>query len=261
MKTSSIRPGSFKAMFCSLLVGMVPVGSGLLVTFWNVTENLASATHEAAARTIEHLDDVLYQAESTANRLLPRAGQACDAVIEQVRQEVVVQPFLRGANLIQGSQIYCSSYSGAELGPKLTDEALNQRLSLRAGNAMMPITSALTYRIYDAPLGVSTMVDGRFIAYMLELIQREVTIGIEVDGVFLFSDRIARDKDLPDHDQFHLIVKSAVFGYDVHAGYTKEYVSRVYRTQLLSILGTLLLLGTLAGGTCHYFMTRRLRPS
>ncbi len=259
MNTPLVRLGTFKALLYSLLVGLVPVSSGLLVMYWNIRESLESATHEAATRTIEHLDDVLYQAESTANRLLPRVGEACTDVIEQIRREVAVQPFLRGANMIRGNQVYCSSYFGDELGPHLSDETLGKRLSLRSGNTMTPTVSSLAYRVYDAPLGISTIVDGRFIAYMLELIQRDVKMGIEVDGVFLFSDSIAREKDLPDHDQFHLVLKSPVFGYAVHAGYTREHVMRVYPTQVLSILGTLLLLGTLAGGTCHYFMTRRQR--
>jgi len=257
MPLISFTADGLRALLAAFIIGLLPVVSGLLVLRWQVDRNLRDEVRHTTAEAIRQLDLIIAQAGQSAERLLPLAGKPCNSVLQRVRQEVTIEPFVRSANLVRNNQAYCSSYYGAYQRPVSEQEYFNGHLLLRASNPVTPDEASLVYRVYNHPHGVRTVVDGRTLASALRLIEGDMVLVLQVGEAFLWSDSSVRGGDIPDHPEHHTLLTSKEFGYQVHGGFGTGYSLAYLKRQALATLGGLLLLGVATGGICHWLYRRR----
>ncbi|QKZ05201.1 MULTISPECIES: CSS-motif domain-containing protein [Pseudomonas] len=253
----SFSADGLRAVLAATLIGLLPVASGLLVLHWQVERNLRDEVRHTTAEAIRQLDVIIAQAAQSAERLLPLAGEPCESVLHQVRQEVTIEPFVRSANLVRDHQGYCSSFYGAYQRPVSQQEYFNGRLLLRASNPVTPDEASLVYRLYNHPHGVRTVIDGRTLASALRMIEGHAVLVLQVGEAFLWSDSSVRGGDIPDHPEHHTLLTSKEFGYQVHGGFAPGYGWGYLKRQAFATLGGLLLLGIATGGVCHWLYRRR----
>lgn len=260
MKRFTFPAVRVRALIIAVLIGVLPVVSGMLVLRWQVNRTLQFEAQHVAGEAIRQLDSMIDQAAQSAQRLLPLAGKPCtQAVIQSILQEVTIEPYVRSANLVRNHEAYCSSFYGAYKRAVEPGEYFNRQLMLRASNPVTPDEASLVYRLYEHPLGVRAVIDGRTLAEALRLIQGNTVLIMQVGNAFLWGDSSIQDGDIPDHQAHHTSLISERHGYRVHSGFEPEKASEIMRTQGLSTLGGLLLLGVLTGGVCHWLFRRQQR--
>jgi len=246
-----------RAVLSACLIGALPVISGLLVLRWQVDRTLEFEVTHSAAEAVRQIDLIIDQAAQSAVRLLPLAGQPCNAVVQKLREEVTIEPYVRSANLLRNHEAYCSSFYGAYKRAVDPDEYFNRHLLLRANNSVTPEQGSLIYRLYQAPHGVRTVIDGRTLANALRLIEGKTTLVLQVSEAYLWSDGSIEGGDIPDHPEHHTLVNSQKYGYAVHGGLAPGMSREELKMQTTAALGGLLLLGVLTGGVCHWLYRRR----
>lgn len=245
-----------RGVLAAVLVGLLPVVSGLLVMSWHVDRNLAEKAHHIAGEAIRQVDNIIDQAAQSATRLQPLAGKPCKAVLQQLREEVTLEPLVRSANLIRNHRAYCSTFYGAydrEVDP---GDYFNRRLWLRASNAVTPEEASLVYRHYEHPVGARTVIDGRILSGALQQIEGDATLVLQVQDAYLWSNGSMRGGDIPDHPEHHTLLVSERYGYQMHSGFAPGESLEQLKAQALATLGGLLLLGVVTGGVCHWLYRR-----
>lgn len=261
MPPRKFLPRNPKALVLAVLVALIPVGTGIGMLHWQVDRSLRAAVEQDTARSVHELDRILSLAAHSAERLLPLAGQACDDVVQTLRQEVTREPHIRSANLVTDGQAYCSSLYGHYSMPVMPADYLNGRLWLRAGNVVTPHAGSLVYRLSQDDKAVRAVIDGRMLAETLRLIGDEATLILQVGDAFLWSGGSIENGEIPDHQDHHMVKQSAVHGYLIHGGYPAGMARTLFKREAVAMLGSLLLLGVLTGGVCHWLFNRDSRPA
>jgi len=261
MKAFPFPSARVRALLVAGLIGLLPVLSGMLVLRWQVNRTLDFQAQHVAGEAVRQLDAMIDQAAQSARRLMPLAGKPCTAaVVQAILQEVTIEPYVRSANLVRNHDAYCSSFYGAYKRAVEPGEYFNRHLLLRASNPVTPDEASLVYRLYEHPLGVRTVIDGRTLAEALRLIQGDTVLMMQVGNAFLWGDSSIQDGEIPDHPAHHTLLVSERHGYRVHSGFSAQKAWELWRIQGLSTLGGLLLLGVLTGGVCHWLLRRQQRP-
>ncbi|EIK93942.1 diguanylate phosphodiesterase / Rtn protein [Pseudomonas sp. M47T1] len=252
-------PPALRGVVAAVLIGLLPVASGLLVMRWHVERSLAVEAGHIAGEAVRQVDNIIDQAAQSAKRLMPLAGQPCAAVLQRIRDEVTLEPLVRSANLLRNQQAYCSSFYGAYQRTVDATEYSDHNLLLRASNSVTPDEASLVYRHYEQPLGVRAVIDGRTLARVLRQIEGNATLVLQVGDALLWSNGSISDGDGPDHAEHHTLLASERYGYQMHSGFAPGSTRAHLKTQALSTVGGLLLLGVLTGGVCHWLYRRPRR--
>jgi hypothetical protein len=252
-------PTYFRPLLLATAIGLLPVVTGLGILYWQMDKALLESVERDAESSVQEIDRIITLAANTAKSLLPLAGQRCDSAYPTLRQEVAREPHIRSANLVLNNTAYCSSFYGKYQTQVVAGDYLNGQLLLRAGNAVTPEEASLVYRMGQGNKSVRTVIDGRTLAETLRLISGEAVMILQVKQAYLWSGGSITNGDIPDHQEHHVLKKSAAHGYMIHGGYPQGMAWTMFKREAIAMLGNLLLLGVLTGGVCHWLMSRGSR--
>ena len=247
-----------RVLLLSIFVGLIPVGSGLLILYWQVDRSLTRGSLEAGQRIIGHLDKVIERADDVTARASQFAGQSCGEVLEPLRRMVTAYPVVRSVVLGDPQHFYC----GSELG--VLDLSLNEpllgtdRLVLRASSLPAADHSSLLFRRFGAGHSINAVIDGEVLGDILERESGSVETLIEDGGLFLDKQAKVANYSFSDHSEHHALQTSRLYGYRVHSGYPAGHSLQAFKAQGWPMLATLLLIGVITAGVCHWASGQRL---
>ncbi|WP_459694480.1 CSS-motif domain-containing protein, partial [Achromobacter xylosoxidans] len=99
-------------------------------------------------------------------------GRPCPEAELALREQVATMPFVRSVNLTRDRTIYCTSLFGGFDEPVRIDSYVDGRLRLMPGNQVTPDSALLVLRDSDGRRGVLSAIDGRYLSYVLDLVDR-----------------------------------------------------------------------------------------
>lgn len=247
-----------RVLLLSLFIGLIPVGSGLLILYWQVDRSLSRASLEAGQRIVDHLDKVIERADDVTARASVFAGQSCAELLEPLRRMVAGYPSVRSVVLGDPERFYCGSELG-ELDRAVATEMLgNDRLVLRASSLPAPDRSSLLFRRFESGHSLNAVIDGQVLADILSRESASVQTLVENGGRFLDQQAKVADYSFSDHSEHHAVQTSRLYGYRVHSGYPVGHSVEAFKAQGWPMLATLLLIGVLTAGVCHWASGQRL---
>lgn len=243
------------------LIGSLPVVTGLGTLYWQTDRALLGNVQRNIADSIREIDLVINLAAQSAERLIPLVGRACEEVAQQVREEVAVEPSIRSADLVRYDRAYCSSIYGAYDQEVIPADYLNGNLWLRAQDEITPHESSLVYRKQVNGISARTVIHGQTLIDIMRMSSADDTPSLQVANAFLWGSGHSDSGQHPEYASHHVISASPTHGYLVHGGYGPGYAQNVFKREAVSMLGSLMLIGFLVGGVCHWVLNRSRRQA
>lgn len=242
-----------------LLIGLTPVGCGLLIMTWQVEKMLAESTQVSIQHTVQDIDRILDSLHNASNKVLNLADFPCQKALPSLRTEVAMRPELRSLVLVRENRAYCSTVYGEYQLLVYPGSFFNLRLRLEAGNNVTPDSAILYYRLQEYPLGVLALVDAKTLQTALQRIKAKANLVLQFGDDYLWSDGHTFDEELPDHAEQHVRVVSATYGYAVHGGYPAGYIWQTMTSNAQAIIPSLLLVGVMTSAAVYWTLFRNRR--
>jgi len=259
------KPGSassfkLKPLLLSALVGLIPVISGMLILYWQVDRSLMRDSVAAGQRAILHIDRTLERADDLTARAGALAGQECTVILEQMRRMVVGYPSVRSMVMGNTEKFYCGSELGAIDSPLSPELASVTKLLLRAGSLPTPDRPSLMFRRYEGSNTVNAVIDAQVVGENLAYASNGADVMLENNGLYIDASSQLITYDFASHADYHAVQTSSLYGYRIHSGMAPDKALHAFKAQALPIFGTLLLLGVMTAGVCHWLSCRPRGP-
>jgi len=241
-------------------IGVLPVACGLGVMNWQIDRELHANSHATAAQVIGHVERILDTASSTAQALLPLAGDPCARVQLALRGQVTRNAFVRSTNLFQHNTLYCSSLFGEFDEAVDAGDYANGTLWLMDGNSVTPGHALLVYRASDGDRGAITTVDGDHLLTALRLIGPDETLQIRVGNDWMGKDGTVHEGSPPTAATAAVTLSSTRYPFSVYGGYGADKQGQLLLSHYPALLSLLVILGAVAGAVCHWQVRRATSP-
>lgn len=252
LQARSASSFNLKPLLLSVLVGLIPVISGMLILYWQVDRSLMRDSLAAGQRAIVNIDRTLERADDATARASSLVGQECSAILEPMRRLVVGYPSVRAIVMGDSEKLSCGTEIG-EFNRPLSPEMMSaSRLVLRESSAPTPDHPSLMFRRFEGHISVNAVIDAEVLGENLTHARNGATVLLEHNGLFLDPDGRISAYDFDDHGDHHAVQVSTQYGYNIHSGYAPNKVAEAFKAQALPIFGTLLLLGVITAGVCHW---------
>lgn len=238
------------------LVGTLPALLGLIIIHWQAERDLHTEALHTAEEAVAQFDLMLDNVALSAQAVLPLAGHDCEQAQLALREEVVRRPFLRTVNLSLNDVLYCSSLFGSFNWPIHSDNYVDGKLWLMAGNPVTPGQALLSYRLVDGNRGVVTTLDGFHLANALRMIGGDTEVTLQVGSSWLAIDGKVHALPVPTFAVAQTDLSSTRYAFTVHAGYPQNETWRLMASLYPPVFGLLAFLGVLAGIGCRWMLRR-----
>ncbi|WP_235431397.1 CSS-motif domain-containing protein [Pseudomonas putida] len=201
-------------------------------------ENAKVSVQEA----VFSIDQALGRMEADLDMILPLAGKPCDEVLDTLEQRVANSPHLRSLILTRDQQAYCAT----DMDPLQYISAFSQsgRQTELAFDAPSSPNAAIIkiQRPHNDP-GVIATAYGRQLRDELRAFQDGLTLLLEFNDLYIWSEGDSRDAQRPSQVEFTEQTISQKYGYVVIGGYPKGYAAQEFRISLHQVLPSLVLVG------------------
>ena len=128
----------YKRIMVALLVGVTLLLLGGVAVIWQTVSEIRQDAESRLQRAQLMFDRTLGYAQQAATNVEGVIGAPCSEAALLLREQVIMVPDVRSANLAIGSRIYCTSLYGAYDGPFGPDDYVDGKLQLLSGNATTP---------------------------------------------------------------------------------------------------------------------------
>ncbi|MEN5216007.1 CSS-motif domain-containing protein [Pseudomonas pudica] len=201
-------------------------------------ENAKVSVQEA----VFSIDQALGRMEADLDMILPLAGKPCDQVLDTLEQRVANSPHLRSLILTRDQQAYCAT----DMDPLPYISAFSQsgRQTELAFDAPSSPNAAIIkiQRPHNDP-GIIATAYGRQLRDELRAFQDGLTLLLEFNDLYIWSEGDSRDAQRPSQVEFTEQTISQKYGYVVIGGYPKGYAAQEFRLSLHQVLPSLVLVG------------------
>jgi hypothetical protein len=243
-----------------VMVGLIPVISGMLILYWQVDRSLTRASVEAGQRAISQLDRTIERADDLAARASNLVGKPCTEVLEPMRRLVASYPAVRSLALGDQESLYCGSELGVLDRTLASELAGAGRLLLRASSSAAPNRPSMVFRREEDAHTLYAVIDGQVLGQSLSHANGSAGVLLEQNGLFLNADGEVTHYQFNSHGEHHSVQMSSLYGYRVHSGYAAGQSMVQLKMQALPMFGTLLLLGVVTAGVCHWLSRQKPAP-
>lgn len=244
----------------SIAVAALPILLGLMFLYAQAGLMLREASRLSVSDAVRQLDQMLDNASLAADEVLPYAGQPCEQAELVLREQVATVPFVRSVNLFDKNRLYCTSLFGAFDEQVESSSYTDGYLRLLAGNPVTPNHSLLVYRRAEGARGALVAVDGRYLANVLQSVERGAVMQLVVGEQWMPQTGLVRAGRLPDYSLARVTQASTRYPYTVRAAFPGGARLTYMREQYLILFVLFALLGALAGAGCYWLLARSSSP-
>lgn len=260
MPSHKLRAGRvLLELLVTLLIGLTPVGCGLLIVVWQVDKQLEEAAEVALRETLHNADGILDEMHAASTNVINLTDFPCEKALPRLRTEVVLHPDLRSLVLVRENRAYCSTLHGESQIIVDPGNYFNQRLRLEPGNSVTPDSAVLYYRLQEYPVGVLALSDGKHLQAILDGIMAKVTLVMQFGDAYLWRNGIVAEDNLPNHQEQHVLAVSSKYGYTLHAGYPDGHTVKETIANVNQVLPSVLLVGMMTSAAAYWAMFRKGR--
>lgn len=238
-----------------LAMGLVPVCTGLLVIFFQLEKKLADNANVSVQEAVFSIDQALDRLHEAALQALPLAGSPCSGVTSTLQKQVANHSAVRSLALVEDNEAYCSSTPDSL--SELTAFAISgSRVKLDHGSSRAPHKLLINYYLPSHHSGVILTAYATQLRNELKAFQDGLTLLLEFDERYLWSDGDSRDEQRPSQSEFPASALSAKYGYQVKGGYAQGYTAQKFRQSMLQTLPSLMLVGIMTSSIVYLGLFR-----
>ncbi|PSS58422.1 CSS-motif domain-containing protein [Pseudomonas sp. BBP2017] len=243
----------------TLLIGLAPITCGLLVLVLQVDRKQEETIEVTAREAVYAIDRVIKSLHDTSQHAIKLLDKPCDAILSDLRMEMVKQPNVRSMSLSKDNRIYCSTLYGSTDITLDSGSYVEGRLRVYSSVIATPGSDILLYRLQEGPSAVITAANLRVLQAELLGFQNSVVLSLQFGGQYVWATGSGEYYKVPNHAENPLRLTSDQYGYTVHAGYPEGESWQVIRQAMRSALPSLLLVGIMTSTAGYWGMFRRTK--
>lgn len=245
----------------TVLSGLIPMALGVAILYMQAQRTLQQSNEHTAEEAVRQFELMLDNTAQAARELLPLAGQRCEEVKLDLREQVTRRPFVRSTNLVWDNNLYCSSLFGDFQEPVNPGDYTDGKLWLMNGNPVTPNTSLLVYRLSEGKQGALTTLDGYHLSNVLRLIGRKTSLLLQIGPNWLSADGKVHSDALPDLPVAESRLTSSRYAFTVAAGFPEGETWRYMSSEYPPLFSLLMFFGIVSGSIGHFLQKRSTSPS
>ncbi|WP_111805217.1 EAL domain-containing protein [Aeromonas allosaccharophila] len=229
----------------ALMMGCGILLLGGISVIWQTVTEIEQDAESRLQRAQLMFDRTLGYAQQAAMNVEKVIGAPCAEAALLLREQVIMVPDVRSANLTIGRQIYCTSLYGEYDGPMGPDNYVDGKLQLFSGNETTPDRPLIVLR-HEVEKGSALIaVDGYYLLNTLDVASKNSSMALVVGDKALFGSGQVGAAPSPAEEGY-MALSSASFPYQVATLVTNDdYLTHAWRysrdTLLLSPLLALLI--------------------
>lgn len=201
MATSKTHIINWRKLLLILAIGMIPVLSGLLVMDYQLERKLEENARISVQEAVFSIDQALDRMEASLEKTLPLAGKPCVEVLGALDQRVASSPHLRSLVLTRGKQAYCATdMDPLEYLSAFSGSGLQTQLAFDAPSS--PNAAIIKIQKPHSDPGVIATAYGRLLRDELRAFQDGLTLLLEFNDLYIWSDGDSRDPQRPSQAEF-----------------------------------------------------------
>lgn len=242
MATIMIHTIDWRKLLLILAIGVIPVLSGLLMMDYQLERKLEENAQISVQEAVFSIDQALGRMEASLETILPLAGKPCAVVLDALDQSVASSPHLRSLALTRGQQAYCATdMDPLEYLSAFSESGRQAKLAFDAPSS--PNAAIIKIQKPHSDPGVIATAYGRLLRDELRAFQDGLTLLLEFNDQYIWSDGDSRDPQRPSQAEYNQRAVSEKYGYVVIGGYAKGYTAQEFRLSLHQVLPSLVLVG------------------
>ncbi|BDM23231.1 MULTISPECIES: CSS-motif domain-containing protein [Pseudomonas] len=251
---------SLVELLLTLAISLLPVGSGLMIMFYQHDKKLEETARISVGEAIYSVDLALDRIHASAEAAMKLAGAPCDNAQAQMFDQVEKAPHLRSLALTVDGRTYCNTLKTPYPPYSIFPDAKSQ-FRLVLDPPATPNTVMLAYQLSKQNLGVIVTSYGTMLRNELRAFQTGLTLVLEFGDLYIWTDGDSRDPARPSQAEFFQEGVSEKYGYTVKAGYAQGYSANETRQTMRQLFPSLALVGIITGAITYWglFRQRNLR--
>ncbi|MFZ5933920.1 CSS-motif domain-containing protein [Pseudomonas sp. HS6-2] len=243
-------------LLLTLAISLLPVGSGLMIIFYQQDKKLEETARISVKEAIYSVDLALSRIHASASAAMMLAGTPCESAREQLRDQVATAAHLRSLALTVDGRVYCSTLKTPFTPDQMFPDQRSQ-FRLVLDPPAMPNAVLLAYQLGEENLGVIATSYGMLLRNELRAFQTGLTLLLEFADLYIWADGDSRDPARPSQKEFFREGVSAKYGYTVKAGYAEGYSARETRQTIKQLFPSLALVGIFTGSITYWGLFRQ----
>jgi len=247
---------SLVELLLTLAISLLPVGSGLMIMFYQQDKKLEETARISVNEAIYSVDLALDRIHASAADAMMLAGASCESAQAQLLDQVARAPHLRSLALTVDGRTYCNTLE-TPLPPDDRIPAARSQFRLVLGPPSTPDAVLLAYQVSEKNLGVIATAYDLLLRNELRAFQTGLTLLLEFGDLYIWADGDSRDPARPSQVEFFKEGVSNKYGYTVKAGYAKGYSAHETRQTMKQLFPSLALVGIITGSITYWGLFRQ----
>lgn len=243
-------------LLLTLAISLLPVGTGLMIMFYQQDKKLEETARISVGEAIYSVDLALDRIKASATAAMTLAGTHCENAEPQLIDLVTQAPHLRSLALTSNGRPYCNSMK-APFAPDQSFADVSSRFRLMLDPPVTPHDMLLVYQTTQENRGVIATSYGILLQNELRAFQTGLTLLLEFEDLYIWSDGDSRDASRPSQAEFFQEGVSKKYGYTVKAGYPSGYSARETRQTMKQLFPSLALVGIITGAIAYWGLFRQ----
>ncbi|MDD2047613.1 CSS-motif domain-containing protein [Pseudomonas putida] len=243
----------------TLLIGLAPITCGLLVLVLQVDRKQEETIEVTAREAVYAIDRVVESLHDASHQAIKLLDKPCDAILPDLRMEMVKQPNVRSLALKKDNRIYCSTLYGSTDITLDLGSYVEGRLRVYPSNIATPGSDILLYRLQEGRSAIIAAANLKILQAELLGFQNSVVLSLQFGGQYVWATGNGEYYKVPNHAENTLKLTSQKYGYTVHAGYPDGESWQVIRHAMRAALPSLLLVGIMTSAAGYWGMFRRTK--
>lgn len=242
-----------------MLVGITILLLGGVTVTWQTVTELRQNTESHLQRAQLMFDRILDHAQQAAANVEGVIGHPCSEAALLLREQVIMVPDVRSANLATGRRIYCTSLYGDYDGPFEPNNYVDGKLKLLSGNSTTPDHPLILWHHKTDKGSVLIGVDSYYLLNVLDISSKNSPVVLVVGGKALFGSGKVEAAPSPT-EVGYITLSSANYPYKVVTIVTNDnYINHAWRYSRNTII-LFPLLALLVGFGTFWLMGRSNTP-
>ncbi|RCL26951.1 hypothetical protein C6A77_10490 [Pseudomonas sp. AFG_SD02_1510_Pfu_092] len=236
---------NWRNLLLTLAIGLTPVLSGLMMMDYQLGRKLEENAKVSVQEAVFSIDQAIGRMEADLEMIQPLAGQPCVEVFDALEQRVANSPHLRSLVLTRDRQAYCTT----DMDPLAYNSAFSQsarQTELAFDAPSSPNAAIIKIQRPQNDPGVIATAYGRPLRDELRAFQDGLTLLLEFNDLYIWSEGDSRDAQRPSQVEFTERAASGKYGYVVIGGYAKGYTAKEFRLSLHQVLPSLVLVAVVS---------------
>lgn len=210
-----------------LLIGiaaLLPVAVTTPIVYWQESTRLRQQATRQTALAETTLDLILDYASQAADTVAPLTNQPCTQIVQALRKQVTIVPFIRSLTLERGGILYCSSLFGVyhrQISSPVKSRPETE-LHLKSGNELTPGRPLIIYRKQSGPTAIYIAIDGLHLQFSLDMASDYNPVYMRVGPLWIGPDHAVHPTPSPPFDLLTIQRTSSRYPYTLVSGFNRR---------------------------------------